>query len=227
MDINEIIDKALEKDLRERTIGTYYISEIPYCVRKLWYMFKQPKDFNSKTKRIFERGNVWHAWIAKILSESDVVVHHEEEARLIIPDLKSRLVVRGRVDDFIIVEHDTKKYVLEIKTTANIWKQDSVSPHHLMQITPYLMIENCDGKVIYIDSRYLEVKSFDVKFEWSILEEIMRRARFLHSFLTKNELPPAESIENEDRSWECNFCLYKEECEYARQGLESARKENS
>jgi len=216
MDINEIIDKALEKDLRERTIGIYYISEIPYCVRKIWYMFKNPKKFDAKTMRVFERGNVWHAWIARLLKRSDMVIHHEEEARLVIPDFKSKLFLRGRVDDFIIIEENGTKFVLEIKTTANIWKQDNISPHHLLQIMPYLLLENCDGKVIYIDSRYLQVKSFDVKFDWAILEEIMRRARKLHESLIKDKIPLPESFEESNRNWECNYCLYKEECEHAR-----------
>ncbi len=216
MDINKIIDKALEKDLRERKVGVYYISEIPYCVRKIWFMFKKPKKFDARTRRIFERGNVWHAWIARILSKSDIITHHEEEARLVIPDFKNKLFLRGRIDDFIVVEEDGKKYVLEIKTTANIWKQEKISYHHLLQIMPYLLLENCDGKVVYIDSRYLEIKSFDVKFDWFILEEIMRRARRLHSFLLQNKMPPPEAWNDYKRNWECKRCLYKEECENAR-----------
>jgi len=214
MDINKIIDDVLDKELKEREIGHYYISEIPYCIRKIWYMFKKPKKFNSKTRRIFERGNVWHSWIANILKRSSAVVHHIEERSLIIPDYEEEFFLRGRVDDFIILEESGKKYILEIKTTANIWKQNSVSHHHLMQIIPYLTFtKNDGGKVIYIDTRYLEVKSFDVQFDWKIMKEVRERARRLHFYLKNNELPPAEGKEDESRRWECSFCLYQKECE--------------
>lgn len=212
MDINQIIDKALEKDLRQREIGVYYISEIPYCLRKIWFMFKYPKKHDAKTLRVFERGNVFHAWIANILKKSDMITYHEEEARLIIPDFKSKLFLRGRVDDFIVLQEGDKKYVLEIKTTANIDYQDSISPMHLFQITPYLLLEHCDGKVVYIDSRYLRIKEFDVQFNWDTLEEIMRRARTVHESLINDTIPFPESWDNETRKWECGYCIYNEEC---------------
>ncbi|MHA1250806.1 MAG: CRISPR-associated protein Cas4 [Candidatus Helarchaeota archaeon] len=213
MDINKIIDDVLAKDLWDRKIGIYYISEIPYCMRKLWYTYKYPKKHSKKTIRIFERGNILHSWIANILKKSEKVTYLEEEARIIIPDFKTKLILRGRVDDFIIVKNQKNKYVLEIKTSSGVWKQTRINPFHLMQITPYLMLENCDGKVIYIDSYSLDTKTFDVKFNWDILEEIFRRARMLHNCLKESMLPPPESKEESERHWECNFCLYQEECE--------------
>ena len=217
MDINQIIDDVLAKDLWDRKIGIYYISEIPYCIRKLWYTYKIPKKHSKKTIRIFERGNILHTWIANILKQSDKISYMEEEARIIIPDFKSKLILRGRVDDFVIVRNKVQKYILEIKTTSNVWRQESIKPFHLMQIMPYLMLENCDGKVIYIDPYSLETKSFDVKFDWSLLEEIFRRARNIHTYLTEDILPPAESWENPKRKWECNYCIYQKECEKARE----------
>lgn len=212
MNVNQIVDDVLEKELRERKIGHYYISEIPYCMRTIWFRYKKPKKIDADTARIFERGNILHGWLSRILSRSNTLKIIENEARLIIPI--NGIFLRGRVDDFVIIEEfgEKKKYVLEIKTTANISAQTQISPHHLMQITPYLMIENdCIGKIIYIDARYLRIKEFETKLDWNIWNEIKKRTADLHSFLIADKLPPAEAKEK-NRGWECGNCPYFEEC---------------
>lgn len=212
MDINKIVDDVLDKEMRERKIGHYYVSEIPYCLRLLWYRYKIPKKIDAKTLRVFERGNILHGWLNEVLSKHESVKILGNESRLIIP-LAAGIFLRGRLDDFVIIEDSMEKhkFVLEIKTTANINYQNGISPHHLMQITPYLMIEECMGKVVYIDAKYLEIKEFETEFKWEIWEKVKNRTLELHEFLNKDKLPNPEAKEN-GRNWECYNCSYINEC---------------
>lgn len=216
--IDEIIDKHLEREEKKRKVGVYFCSEIPYCMRRTWYSYKVNRPYPPETKRVFERGNVYHEWLAKIFSKSTIVKSTEAEARLIIPDPQTGIVIRGRVDDFITIEDGGKRYVCEIKTTADISYTTAVSKHHLYQITPYLLIDYDDegkplpGKVIYIDSRNLSIKEFNVEFDLKILQKILQRARKLHNHLLENSLPEAESKGINEDKWLCRYCLYADLC---------------
>ena len=208
--IDEIIDKSLEQELRERKIGHYYVSEIPYCQRNTWYKYMIPRKPEPATLRIFERGNILHDWIAETLRKSSKIKLLFNERSLIIPI--NGILLRGRLDNLILLKNQNKKYVVEVKATANINFTKKVSKHHLMQITPYMMIEECLGIVIYIDSRYLTTKEFIVELDWKIWNEIKERATTLHAFLLDKKLPPKEALLTSGRGWECNFCLYRKEC---------------
>lgn len=208
--IGEIIDEALKRDFKERKMGHYYISEIPYCLRKVWLRIKKPKATDSAQARKFQRGTILHDWLTGILRRSDKVKTIFNERSIVIP-IKKGLILRGRLDNFIRIG-EKEEFVIEVKSTSNINFTKEPSKHHILQIMPYMMIEDCKGIILYIDARTLETKEFVVDFDWRIWETIKERVVKLHDFLTEDKMPPPEVLNNPLRKWECSYCEYSEMC---------------
>lgn len=209
--IDEIIDEALKRESKPRKIGHYYVSEIPYCLRKTWYRFKDPIETDKPTARIYQRGTLLHNWIADILKNSSSVKVLFNERSIIIP-VKRGILLRGRLDDFIRIEGKKDSFVVEVKTTANIEFTKEPSREHIYQIMPYIMVEECKGIIVYVDARNLQTKEFIIDFDWDVWEEIKKRTVELHDHLTRDILPPPEMKGDKERGWQCDYCAYREKC---------------
>ena len=95
--------------------------------------------------------------------------------------------------------------VMEIKSVDRL--PDRPHEHHVKQLQTYLAILDAPiGYLVYIDRGSGRNKVFRVRRDPRILEQIKKRAKQLHRYLTNNELPPAK------RGPWCRYCPYQYLC---------------
>ena len=211
IDFDKIIDDYLLKEDKERTIGEYYCSELSNCYRQIWFKFKNPKPVDAATRRIFERGNVMHEFVRNVLARHPDTKVIQSEQSMRIPDTETGLVIAGRFDNLIEMKQG-ESVLVEVKSTKSLDYLTKPYPHHVMQIMPYLLIrKNMKGVILYIDNN-LQIKTFEVAFDWDIFRQVILRARVIHKHLIENTIPPAECKTIEDKKWSCGYCNYAKEC---------------
>lgn len=211
LDFDRIIDDYLLKEDKEREIGTYYASEIGSCYRQIWFKFKNPKPIDAATKRIFARGDIMHEFVRNVLARHPETRVIQSEQSVRIPDTETGLVIAGRFDNFIEMKQG-ESVLIEVKSTKSLEYLTKPYPHHVMQIMPYLLIrKNLKGVILYIDND-LQIKTFEIQFDWEVFREVILRARFIHKCLTENIIPPAECKLSSEKKWQCNYCNYSKTC---------------
>jgi len=214
IDFDSMIDRHLSRELRPKTIGRYYPSEIGTCLRKIWYSYKYPLEVKPDLVKIFHVGNMMHDFVAEVLkSEKNPQVEllkEEMPLKLEIDDI----IISGRVDDLLLLRADGKSVLVEVKSAKTIKFQEKPSKHHVMQLQLYMYASGVhNGIILYLDKTTLQSKIFTVQYNAEMVNEILDRFRDLHMFLKKNELPNAESKFSNDTSWMCRFCEYRDKCD--------------
>lgn len=210
--IESIVNEYITKEDKERKIGVYYPSELGFCIRRNFYLYKNPKPIDVETKRVFAIGNIFHEFIANALKNKGFKLHEVERSFSIV-DSDNDLVVSGRLDHLIVVDNETEPFILEVKTTKSIRSLREAKYEHVMQVMPYMRANNVNKTLfVYIEKESLAIKSFWVEYDNDKFKELMTRAKRLHNCLTNNVFPPAESKEDMSKGWMCLYCTYKNMC---------------
>ena len=68
--IDNLVKEFLGRRIRERKEGVIFPSEIGYCLRRLYYLYKKPKEISFETLKLFESGNIVHGWFVNVLYSS-------------------------------------------------------------------------------------------------------------------------------------------------------------
>jgi len=222
--INQAIDEYLERETKELKIGVYYPSMIPYCLRRLYYLYTLgPKKISKEKLRIFHAGNIIHEFIKNVLKKSENIklVENEGEFTLSFKDLK----IKGRFDNIIIIQGYNEKIVIEVKSIKSFskfnkkkWKWEEVKlpyKEHIDQLILYLHALNIKlGAIVYVSKMDLQTKTFLVKYDFEKFIFLLDRIVRLHYHLLAKELPEPEAKMNEEMKWQCFIaCEFREECE--------------
>ena len=215
IDFNKLIDNHLAREYKPKSIGRYYPSEIGGCMRKTWFSYKNPKQTDVKLTRIFEAGNMLHEFITEVIKSEK-----NKEVELIKSELPIKIetkdfIISGRIDNLVLVKildkNEFKQLLVEVKSTKFLPKEHK--KEHEMQLQLYMRALDVDnGIILYIQKDNLETKSFPIKHNKNVSENIIERFQVLHNSLINNQLPEAEAKKSEEDKWMCDYCNYKEEC---------------
>ena len=213
VDFNKLIDSHLHREVRPKTEGRYYPSEIGNCIRKTWYTYKKPKETEADVIKIFQMGNMIHDFIADVIrSEKNPDIELlKSEVPFQVP--VDEFIISGRVDDILLIRASGKTVLVEVKSTKMLSMAKGINSSHLMQLQVYLhYLRLQHGMIVYVEKNTLQTKSFPVEYDPKAAEEAIKRFRRLHLHLTKDEIPEPEALLTPARKWECGYCGWKQEC---------------
>lgn len=213
INFDDMVDRFLASELRVRTIGRYYPSEVGQCMRKTWYTFRNPKPADKELKKVFEAGNRLHEFVADVFQSSKVeeVELVEKEAPFEIPI--DNFVISGRIDDLIKIKIGDREALVEVKSTKDLRYLEEASESHIMQLQLYLHARKItEGILLYLEKNTLKSKTFHVTYDPSVYNQVIERFRLLHKRLMAGQLPPPESRLDDDKRWMCRSCQYAVEC---------------
>lgn len=208
--LSNTVDKHLaEGKGRRYQIGTYHASDLSKCNRNHFYKFTTNRTFDADTFRRFEQGNLLHRWLPWVLRNSNDCIAFKKEVSLKYK-LDENITLTGRSDLFVMWKGGNNLY--EVKTTGSIKK----CPHefHKRQLNFYIktfrdIFPSIEFQpVLYYWVKYNgKDKTVPYDFKESYWEKTLEDARTMHECLTENKLPEKE------RSWLCDYCLYKDLCD--------------
>lgn len=212
--LEKILKDFLEREMRERVIGVYFPSEINYCLRRLYFMYKKPKKFDIETLKIFESGNIFHSWFQNVLLKAYLKDEiHSFDYEVPLEHKVGDVTIKGRPDDIITVSLGGEKLIIEIKTARSIKMIDKPKEHHASQLNFYLTVFGVkNGYIIYIDRSNLQHKIFQMEQSDDMMKKIEKRALLLHKFLVEDKVPFEEGKIEKGMRWNCDYCNYKTEC---------------
>jgi len=213
INFDDMVDRFLESEIRIRTIGRYYPSEVGQCMRKTWYAFRNPKPADKEIKKVFEAGNRLHEFVADVF-QSDKV----EEVELVEKEVPFELniddfTISGRIDDLIRIKLGSKEALVEVKSTKDLRYMEEPSESHVMQLQLYLHARKMkEGIILYLEKNTLKSRSFHIFYDINVFNQVIDRFRELHKRLMNGQLPSPESRLDDDKRWMCRSCQYAEEC---------------
>ncbi len=213
IDFNELIERHLDKELREKEIGRYYPSEVGNCIRKSWYSYKYPRKHDKELIKIFQVGDMIHNFIVGVL-KSEKNPHVE----LIGSEVPIKIeidgvIISGRIDDVIEVKIDNEIYLLEVKSSRDLRYVNKAKKSHVMQLHLYMYAKNIHkGIILYVEKNTLQSKAFEISYDEKIVNEAIGRLKKLHYHLIKHILPEPEARINEEMKWQCRQCPWKDKC---------------
>jgi CRISPR-associated exonuclease Cas4 len=212
--LNQAIEEFLRRKIKEREQNVFYPSELSYCLRRNYYLYKKPKELTLEVLKIFESGILVHNWFTNVL------MNYFQKGKIKVFDYEGKcdyvekeFTIKGRFDDIIALELNGETKLIEFKTVRNLDFIDEPKDHHFMQINFYLKFLGLDkGYIVYVDRRNLNLKSFEVFYSEEKFNELIKRARILFEHLKNNKLPFPEARTNKELSWMCSYCPYYDEC---------------
>ncbi len=213
IDFNSMIDNHLKRERKPKGIGRYYPSEVGYCLRKVFYSYKYPKEIKPDLLKIFEMGNIVHDFVVEVL-ESEKNSHVELlKSEFPFKEEIDDFIISGRIDNLILLKKNGKKILVEVKSTSDIGYIESPKPHNVIQLQLYMHYMGIkDGILLYVGKKDLQSRVFTVEYDEKEAKKIIKRFKKLHGKLTKNEVPDPEGRMFKDMDWMCRFCEYKDRC---------------
>src|SRR3989338_3209614 len=131
VDFNKLVDTYLYRENRPKKIGKYYPSEIGYCVRKSWYSYKYPQEYEPDLARVFELGNILHDFVARVLkSEKTKDVELLKEEFPFKFNVKKEFEVSGRIDDLLLIKASGQQLLIEVKSCKDVEYVNGPQAHH-------------------------------------------------------------------------------------------------
>lgn len=213
--IDKIIEDFLGREAKEREVGVYYPSELPFCVRRNFFLYKKPKEVELFQLKLFEAGNLIHNWFKEVVFKSYMTSNLLKDFSY-EGSLKYKgdgFTISGRYDDVILIEWEKEPILIEIKTMRDLRFLTEVKRHHLLQTNFYLNVLKLErGFIIYFERKTLQHKIFEIKKSKELFDEILKRAKELHKHLKENKIPLAEAKFDKKIKWMCNYCQYRLEC---------------
>src|SRR3989344_7873810 len=162
INFDEMIDNHLKREHKPKGIGKYYPSEIGMCMRKVWYTYKYPMEVSPALLKIFEVGNIMHDFVVKVL-QSEKNPHIELlQSEFPFKEQIDDLVISGRIDNLILIKTDSRKVLVEVKSTQSIDHITEAAPHNVVQLQLYMHFLGIhDGILLYLDKRNLQSRIFN------------------------------------------------------------------
>lgn len=221
MEFEEFFNKAMEeflkREIQEHKIGIYYPSELYNCIRKLWFMYKIPKELPIDTLRVFESGLMAHTFVRNVLFKSflgkEELKEFVYEEPLVYED--GEIKISGKFDDLLHFRLGDKNILLEVKSVRDLrFFKEEVKEHHNMQLQFYINMikKEVEALIMYIDRGNFKFKIFKVEKDENTFKRLVERAKKLHYYLIKNEVPLPEGKIDKDKKWMCSYCDYKKVC---------------
>lgn len=230
----ELILKYLKSQKKDRIIGIYYPSELPWCLRKIYYDYTIGKDKDLESKLVMISGTLMHSFISDVLkfakSEGiDAQSEVEYEYEIPVENNKvagswekpaggvSSIKISGRADNVILLksENDENTYVVEVKSKSKL--PDEPRVEHIMQLNFYLHFNpGAKGYLLYITRDGFNMKAFEVNYNEDLFKKLVDRAIILHNHIINNTLPDAEYWHGE-----CLKCPYRNICFSVKKSLNS------
>ncbi len=213
INFDEMISNYLKRAPSQKQEGRYYPSQIGTCIRKVWYSYKFPVETSAELAKVFEVGNMMHDFIVKVI-QSEKNPHIELlKSEFPFREEMEDFVISGRIDDLVLIKENSKKVLVEVKSTASIDMIKEPIESNVMQLQLYMHFFGIDdGLLLYIDKRDMRCKSFEIKYNVDNALSILKRFSKLHKHLAENKLPEAEARTTEKTLWLCKRCEYKEKC---------------
>jgi len=201
--INRIMARAAWRMRRVYPDDVISVTEASHPCLRWAYLGRRRQPKPTGYEALLHLGNAIHEMIQIELTREG----YETEVRLALNLDGIRIV--GRADavryEVTPLAEEVAVDVLEFKTVEELPKKPH--EHHVMQLQAYLNILESDvGHIIYIDRRVGRIKVFKVRRNPKALNKIKERAKQLHEYLMKDELPPPKQ-----GPW-CNYCPYKLYC---------------
>jgi CRISPR/Cas system-associated exonuclease Cas4 (RecB family) len=133
------------------------------------------------------------------------------EKYVMVTDTQTDLNITGKIDTVLVpFSADEPPIVLEFKSEneRSFSQRNSVPYNHKCQMTIYLRSQRLPfGYVVYINKSNMELHPLKVVFSDKLFDALMQSARDIYWHLKNSKLPNKTTIK-----WECNFCLWKDEC---------------
>ena len=228
------VERIAMKHKLESTRDTQHLhpSEIckkSWCPRSSWYTIKgynkEERRFSFQTLNVFEEGHSihrkWQTWMeeAGILEASEVEIFNEEYRLMghsdgIIKDKKGRAIVEIKSVGAGTVRYEDYDLWSSTESTDDLWKKIHKPFYsHLRQINLYMYCTGIhDGILLYEWKATQEVKEFHVKFQPSLIEDILSSCKSVIRGL-ESGIPPMRPVWIEDSTnWACKNCPYKNTC---------------
>lgn len=200
---------ALTENDKKRQIGVYYPSELPYCMRKVYYAYIDEQKHDLETLKNFAVGSAYHSVVQKALTfyaKAHPEIKLVNEAEGIEWRYSERdIELHGR-PDVVIVTPDGKTHIVEIKSIATLRRlYGEAQEHHIAQINFYLHArQDGDGHVLYMNKEkrgngiYEEFKEYQVNYSEPEFRKLVERAFTLQDFLVSNYDVEMQMKETED-----------------------------
>jgi len=213
--LDQYLDENQRTGKRRRVFGAYHASEVPRCLRMVYYMYREPGAAEPATRedqRRWAAGNLAHAFVKLVLDWAGLLVHNEQA--ISVYDVENDIAIVGRLDDHIQMASEKGPVVIEVKSVSRMPNIKEPNPQHVMQLTPYLQaVQSGQGYVVYISRQNYETRTFPVTYDREILQEAMMRARAIHGAVGTGTPPPPEAKLVAARRHECRYCRFRRRCD--------------
>lgn len=229
-----VVEKFLIKEQLASTRDTLHLhpSEIckkDWCPRSSWYTIKgyekQDEGFTLQKLNIFAEGHnihgKWQAWLmdAGVLEKPEVPIYNEEyhimgHADGIINDKQGRAVLEIKSVGAGTIRMEDYELFKSSETAEAAWKKvRQPFPTHLRQLNLYMYcLDIHDGIFIYEWKATQEIKEFSVKFQPSLIEDILSGCKSVIRGLDSGIPPMRPTLAESSSSKICKGCPYAKVC---------------
>ncbi|MCD6547053.1 MAG: PD-(D/E)XK nuclease family protein [Nanoarchaeota archaeon] len=216
IDFDKLIHNHVKREEKPKVIGRYYPSEIGSCLRKIWFSYKYPKETESELLKIFKIGDMLHNFVVEVIKSEKNPDVELIDAEMPFELKMKNFVISGRVDDIVLLKANNKNILVEVKSISNVNKLEKAKPQHVMQLQLYMFATKIrDGMLLYVDKRNLKSKVFTIPYDEIEAIKALERFSILHEHLSNNTIPEPEAKLDEEKSWMCKYCEYRDLCEEA------------
>jgi hypothetical protein len=202
--IKELILTACNFDDYEPLPNSYSITEIIYCIRKIYFRHTLPKkSIDLKSASNFFRGNLWDRTFTSQFKRNQIRSTYRCKN---VP-----ISISGKFD-FI----DEKGVLTDLKSPATLFfvkREGKPSTQYEKQVRFYCYTNAISkGQIMYYDGADCIKYPVEVTEEncHELIQEIEHKAKLLYHARQTGEAPTKEQSNPEE--WECNCCEYLIEC---------------
>jgi CRISPR/Cas system-associated exonuclease Cas4 (RecB family) len=204
--IQTLIDKKIAEGRNEYTPTSWNISKLGSCLTGMYLErlgVKPDTDFDERTLRVFNVGNIFEDWVVDIIKS----IGKEVETQTRLEDKK--LGVSGKLD----LKVDGVIYEIKSKHSKAFWymlKQGKPMSQHEEQLWTYLYLTNTEkGILVYVSKDDLAIQEYPVYLEnKEIKERVFSQLKILNEAWEKKLPPPPP----DDKSWQAKYCRWHKQC---------------
>ena len=206
-----IIDKHIREKDNPRDNNFWHGSDMGFCPRKRTYKRQGVKgeEFDDRTMRVFECGNIFHEWLQKLLNKEGVLLSCEE----LLKD--TTLNYSGHYDALIKI--GDRMILYDFKTVNSMaftyYLNNQFPPYHKMQLASYCYFlrrqfpELTEMRMLYISKDDLRVEEVEIPYTQELEDKVLKELEILNENWEKEELPPRIVKDYHDiydeNSWMC------------------------
>ncbi|WP_343577459.1 PD-(D/E)XK nuclease family protein [Mycobacterium sp.] len=191
-----------------------YVSDIDFCMRKLYYKRFLQSVHYFETEINFSEGNAIHEVVQKIFKDD---VGEKYNMRVFNEVTVNSNLIHGRID--VLMANNKEVFIIELKSTKML--PSKPYSHHISQLNTYMNFYMKGKRKVRAFLLYIEkttygsnspMREFEIKYSYEKYINVMQRAQILNKYLTQHALPPAEAKTVKTMAWECRYCSYFLKC---------------